>query len=108
MQLLAEKNVAMTHLKCLQSMSGSIPQGSGTLALSSAEIGVVLWLPRLNVRSCDEQRRGAPVGTMPLKLIVTRDISEATQRELIEAWQGIGGLEPGRQNAPLCRSALLH
>jgi hypothetical protein len=42
-QLLAEKkHVKMTHLKFLQSMDGSMPQGSETLNLSCAEVAAML------------------------------------------------------------------
>jgi hypothetical protein len=41
-QLLAEKRVTMTHLRFLQSMDGSMPEGSERLGLSCAEIGAML------------------------------------------------------------------
>jgi len=41
-QLLAEKNVAMTHKKFLQSMIASMPKGSETLDLGCAEIAAFL------------------------------------------------------------------
>jgi hypothetical protein len=41
-QLLAEKNVAMTHKMFLQSMSDSMPKGSETLNLGCAEIAAFL------------------------------------------------------------------
>jgi len=39
---LAEKNVPLTHLKFLQSMDGSIPDGAERLNLSCAEIAAML------------------------------------------------------------------
>lgn len=41
-ELLAEKKVAMTHLKFLQSMNGAMPEGSEALELSCAEIAALL------------------------------------------------------------------
>jgi hypothetical protein len=41
-ELLAEKKVTMTHLKFLESMNDSMPEGSETLNLSCAEIAALL------------------------------------------------------------------
>jgi hypothetical protein len=41
-ELLARKNVRMTHLKFLQAMNDSMPAGSESLGLSCAEIGAML------------------------------------------------------------------
>ena len=41
-ELLAEKKVKMTHLKFLQSMNDSMPEGAETLNLSCVEIGALL------------------------------------------------------------------
>jgi hypothetical protein len=41
-ELLAEKKVTMTYLKFLQSMNGSMPEGSEKLNLSCAEIAAML------------------------------------------------------------------